>query len=126
MNTKTTLHNLSLRPALGVAAMLTIPVIAFAAANVEQPSASPSVTRSATVSLGDLDLQSPAGLNVAHDRVRKVARHLCSSLSDAQDLSRGANYVICVDEAVTDAMLKIAGSRSSRIAQSPAGQRNAR
>ena len=118
MYTKTILPNHNAKASFAVAAMLTMPMVAFAVTNSARPTESPNMTRSATVSLADLDLTTPAGLNAARDRVNKTARHLCSSVSDPLDLSHHANYVICVDEAVAGAMLK--------IAQSPEGQRNSR
>ena len=48
---------------------------------------SPSDQRSARVSLKDLDLHTPAGAHAAEQRLRDVARRLCSQLVQPQDLS---------------------------------------
>jgi len=125
MNTKSTLHRLSLKSSAGVAAFFTLSAVAFAAIN-GQPSESSSVSRAEAVSLVDLNLATPAGLSAARDRVKKTARRLCARVSDPLDLSRQTNYVECVNDAVDSAMLKIAESAPGLVAQSNSVQRNVR
>ena len=119
MNTHTTHHRLGRKVSVGAAALLlsVIPFAAFAG-----QSRSPSESRSEAVSLAGLDLATPGGMAAAQERVHKTARRLCFQLSDAADLSRQANYVQCVDEAVASAMLQISGSVPGLVAQSTSGQ----
>ena len=66
------------------------------------------VTRSAKVSLADLDLSTPEGARAARERLRQTARHLCARVADEFDLSHHENYVACVDEALAKALRQIA------------------
>ena len=65
------------------------------------------VTRSARVSLADLDLSTPEGARAARERLRQTARHLCNRVADELDLSHQANYVACVDETLAAALRKV-------------------
>jgi UrcA family protein len=65
------------------------------------------VTRSATVSLADLDLSMPEGARAARERLRQTARHLCNRVADELDLSHQANYVTCVEETLAAALRKV-------------------
>ena len=77
--------------------------IAVAGPNTE----SAPVTRSAKVSLADLDLSTPQGARAARERLRQTARHLCDRVADELDLSRQTNYVACVDETLAAALRKV-------------------
>lgn len=120
MNTNATLHRLGRKTSVGAAALLTLSVVAFTA--IAGQTESPSKSRSEAVSLAGLNLATPGGMAAAQERVHKTARRLCLQLSDATDLSRQANYVECVDEAVASAMLQITGSVPGLVAQSNSGQ----
>jgi UrcA family protein len=61
------------------------------------------VTRTAKVSLADLDLTTPEGKSAARERLHHVARRLCSRVVDNFDLSHRSNFLACVDEALTAA-----------------------
>jgi UrcA family protein len=126
MNPETNLYRLNLKTSVRAAAVLTLSVIAATAAVAAQPSYSANNTRSKTVSLADLDLSTPAGMNAARERVKKTARRLCVLLADPADLSHQSNYVKCVDDAVTGAMLQVTEHALGLVAQSPAEQRNVR
>jgi UrcA family protein len=65
------------------------------------------VTRSARVSLADLDLSTPEGARAARERLHKTVRHLCNRVADELDLSHQANYVACVDETLAAALRKV-------------------
>jgi UrcA family protein len=56
--------------------------------------------RARSVSLTDLDLSTPDGARVAHERLYVVARTLCSQVADDLDLSHHTNYLACVDDAM--------------------------
>jgi len=94
---------------------------ALAGAMAAQPSQSNGAI-SEKVSFAGLDLSTPEGMSAARGRVRAAAHRLCFKLADMQDLSHHANYLDCVDEAVTGAMLQISGAAPSQVAQSRAGQ----
>jgi UrcA family protein len=61
-----------------------------------------------TVSLADLDLSTPKGTRLANERLRKVARRLCSRLSDELDLGHQPHFVACVDQATINAQQQLA------------------
>ena len=71
-------------------------------------------TRAKTVSLANIDLSTVEGQRVAHERLHQAARRLCSQVADELDLSRQANYVACIDMAMTraDRQLQAMASRS--------------
>ena len=89
---------------------LLIPVAALA----DQPQA--AVSRSARVSLTDLDLSTPEGAQAARERVRATARRLCGQLIDPLDLGLSAHFVACVDRAVAAALRQIAPPQLARDA----------
>ena len=68
------------------------------------------VTRSAKVSLADLDLSTPEGARAATERLRQTARRLCNRVADELDLSHQKNYVACVDETLAAALRKVNGN----------------
>jgi UrcA family protein len=77
-----------------------IPEAAIAGSHsVEQPE-----RVSATVSLADLDLATPEGARLAHDRLAKTALTLCRRFSDARRASDRATIADCVREALTEAI----------------------
>jgi len=85
-------------------------LIACSAHTLAEPAARPSPldrgagsTRSASVSLADLDLSTPEGERAALERLRSTARHLCLRLGDSRDRSAHSNYVACVDQALAGA-----------------------
>jgi UrcA family protein len=65
------------------------------------------ITRSAKVSLADLDLSTPEGARGARERLRQTARQLCNRVADELDLSHQTNYVACVDETLAAALRKV-------------------
>ena len=93
----------ALLAALTLALTTTASTCAFA-----DPLSKPSSeTRSAAVSIADLDLSTPDGLSAARDRLRTAARRLCKRVANPDDLSRESNYTACVDEAFTNALAKL-------------------
>ena len=72
------------------------------AALVDGPEA--AVHRSAPVSVADLDLSSPEGIQAARARVHATARRLCLQLAGPRDRSRHENYLACVDATVAAAL----------------------
>jgi UrcA family protein len=82
------------------------------------------VTRSAKVSLADLNLSTPEGARAARERIRQTARRLCNQVADELDLSHQPNYVACVDETLAAALRKVyeptAASTSSASVQTSA------
>lgn len=124
MNTSATTYRPNLKMSVRAAAMLGLSLMSFAAAMAGQPQTKSTISEK--VSIAGLDLSTPGGMSAARGRVQAAARRLCFKLADSQDLSRHENYVECVNEAVTGAMLQIGGPVPSLVAQAPAKQGNAR
>jgi UrcA family protein len=61
-------------------------------------------SRSAKVSIADLDLTTLEGAAAARKRLDQIARHLCQQVADEGDLSKHANYLACVDETLAKAL----------------------
>jgi len=76
-----------------------------AAALADEPQA--AVSRSARVSLTDLDLSTPEGMQAARERVRATARRSCLQLADPDDLYALWTFEACVDRAVAGALRQI-------------------
>jgi UrcA family protein len=85
-----------------VAADASTAVVAEPVARMRLPQSS-----SKTVSFADLDLSTPEGIQIAHERLYQVARHLCSQVADDLDLSFHSNYLLCVDSAMAQALPKV-------------------
>lgn len=56
-----------------------------------------SWTRTAKLSLSDLDLSTAAGQQAARERLHQIARRICTQVEDELDLSHQANYGKCVE-----------------------------
>lgn len=110
MNTGTQLPPRSFSPhtwigAIGMVVLFGLASVVAACAN---PPAAPAVaTRSAKVSLADLDLATPAGSRVAYARIRSVAERLCHDPGDPWSRYHTATYNACVRETVADALQQI-------------------
>src|SRR6266481_7910028 len=63
-----------------------------------------SVTRSANVSLADLDLSTLEGSS--SERLEAMARRLCGELARRQDLSYQPNYAACVHDTLAGALVQ--------------------
>ena len=63
-----------------------------------------SVTRSANVSLADLDLSTLEASRIARKRLEAMARRLCGELARRQDLSYQPNYAACVQDTLAGAL----------------------
>jgi UrcA family protein len=85
-----------------------------AAALADEPQG--AVGRSARVSLSDLDLSTPEGMQAARERVHATARRLCQQLADPLDLDPHAIFVACVDGAEAAALRQIAPPTLARDA----------
>jgi UrcA family protein len=64
-------------------------------------------TASARVTLDDLDLNTPLGLETARQRLHAMARNVCDRVSDDLDLSHQPNFVKCVDDTLANALRQI-------------------
>jgi UrcA family protein len=95
----------SVKAVLCLAAVLAMYALASAPALAGPPTESAPVTRSATTSLNGLDLSTPGGVSAARERLRQIARRLCSRVADELDLSHQSNFTACVDESVAAALL---------------------
>jgi UrcA family protein len=111
MNAETNRYCLNPSASVRAAAILMLSAIAAAAAVAAQSAENVNQTRSQAVSVRDLDLSTPEGMKAARKRVQKTAQRLCFQLADPADLSHQANYVKCVDEAVTGAMHQVTDPR---------------
>jgi UrcA family protein len=79
-----------------------------------------SVTLSAGVPLGDLDLSTLEGAGIARQRLDSMARRLCGELARRQDLSYQPNYAACVHDTLAGALAQadaIAAARNTRTAR---------
>jgi len=79
-----------------------------------------SVTRSASVSLADLDLSTLEGSRIARERLEAMARRLCGELARRQDLSYQPNYGACLHDTLAGAVAQadiLAAARSTRTAR---------
>lgn len=62
-----------------------------------------SVTRAANVSLADLNLSTPEGSRIAHERLESMARRLCKELARSHELTYQPNYAACVHDTLAGA-----------------------
>ena len=97
MDTETQLPRRSIR-----AALVAMFALASAVALADQPPA--PATRVAKVSLGGLDLSTPAGARIAYERIKTVAERLCFQLTD--DPYR-ETYEACVHETLANALRRV-------------------
>jgi UrcA family protein len=73
---------------------------------------SPAVeTRTAQVSLADIDLSTAMGQLQARDRLHETARRLCARVADAEDLSHQPNFVACVHDSLAAALKQLGTAR---------------
>jgi len=87
-------------------ALLTLAAVAAIALT---PAAAGVETRTSNLSLADLDLSTPAGVDAARDRLQQTARRWCSQVADRQDLSHQPNFIACMDETLAAALRQING-----------------
>jgi len=83
--------------------------LAPVAAIAQSPAAAGVETRTSNLSLADLDLSTPAGVDAARDRLQQTARRRCSQVADRQDLSHQPNFIACMDETLAAALRQING-----------------
>jgi UrcA family protein len=83
--------------------------LAPVAAIAQSPAATGVETRTSNLSLADLDLSTPAGVDAARDRLQQTARRRCSQVADRQDLSHQPNFIACMDETLAAALRQING-----------------
>jgi UrcA family protein len=79
-----------------------------------------SVTRAANVSVADVDLSTPEGSRVVHERLEAMARRLCAELARNNDLSYRPNWAACVHDTIADALAQanvLAAEKQTRTAQ---------
>jgi len=90
-----------------IALFATAPIVGAAATPPE--TAPESITT--RVSLRDVNLATPEGQRVAHERLLQTARSLCSSLEDMhpQSLAHHQMYIRCVDETLARALQQANG-----------------
>jgi UrcA family protein len=126
MNTATHLAPAScLKANFRSAALLTLCALTSASAVAGSQTGAAPVTRSAKVSLADLDLSTPDGARAARERLRETARRLCGQVADHLDLSHQANFVKCIDETMAKALRQVAtpalvaGAAAARVAPAP-------
>jgi UrcA family protein len=70
--------------------------------------ASAAATVSAKVALGDLDLDTQAGINAAYERLAATAKRLCRTFSDATRISDQITTADCYEATLADAMRHLA------------------
>src|SRR5229473_2447400 len=72
-------------------------------------------TRVMVVSLGNLNLSTPDGVRIAHDRIKRMARRVCRQLSGSIDPTEMWRYANCVDDAIAGALRQIRGPTVAAI-----------
>jgi len=82
-----------------------------------------TVTLAARVSLAGLDLSTPEGAGIAHQRLDATVRRLCSDLAGRRDLLYPRNYTACVHDTLARALAQVAALAAARNA--PSARRNA-
>jgi UrcA family protein len=115
-------HNDSPRGRLALMTLCTVLVGAAIAKQLPAQAAEPS----AAVSLSDLDLSSEKGMQEARKRVHQTAQRLCGKVVDPWALSHHEDYVRCVDEATTAAVVQLHGLMLAANAKSPTPEVSAR
>jgi UrcA family protein len=105
------------------AVMMAFCVFGPLTAMAQQPAPAAPETRSNKVSLAGLDLSTPAGMSAARERLQGTAVRLCSQVADELDLSHHANFVKCVDAAVTSALKQYTGARLAAGASQPSASK---
>ena len=66
-----------------------------------------TVTLGARVWLGDLDLATPEGAGIAHQRLDAAVRRICSELARRRDLTYPRNYTGCVHDNLARALAQV-------------------
>jgi UrcA family protein len=92
----------------GKLALMGLCIVLLTAAIAKQSSAQ-AADASATISLVGLDLSTEKGMQTARDRLHKAAVQLCLKVGDPWSLSAHDDYVHCVDDATTAAVMQIQG-----------------
>ncbi|HWS68043.1 MAG TPA: UrcA family protein [Steroidobacteraceae bacterium] len=95
--------------AVRTTALMALLTLAAVAAIALTPAAAGVETRTSNLSLADLDLSTPAGVDAARDRLQQTARRWCSQVADRQDLSHQPNFIACMDETLAAALRQING-----------------
>jgi UrcA family protein len=67
------------------------------------------------VSLANLNLSTPDGVRIAHDRIKRMARRVCRQLSGSIDPTEMWRYANCVDDAIAAALRQIRGPAVAAI-----------
>jgi UrcA family protein len=96
-----------------------------AVASAQPQSTSADVTRSTEVSLAGFDLSTREGMAGARERLRGTAVNLCMQVADELDLSHHANFIKCVDNAVTSALQQMAVPGSVAETKQPPAPKSA-
>ena len=102
-------------PSLGHPALKSVLIALFAIAPMVSAADTPPETApesiTARVSIRDVNLTTPEGQRIAHERLLQTTRRLCSSLEDRhpQSLAHYPMYIRCVDEALARAVQQVNG-----------------
>src|SRR5271167_2054270 len=117
--------NMITQQTVRTAVMMAFCVLGPLTAMAQQPAPAAQETRSAKVSLAGLDLSTPEGMSAARERLRGGAVRLCSQVADELDLSHHANFLKCVDSAVTSALQQLTGPKLAGGASQPSASKPA-
>jgi len=74
------------------------------------------ISRSALVSMHDLDVSTAEGHAIAREPVTAKARILCSQIADPLDLNHTGNYLTCDDDATAQAMQQVSHADAAQQA----------
>lgn len=104
-----------LRQNSGYGRLILLALWAILVAAVGKPAPTQAAdTRTAVVSLVDLDLATDQDMQIARNRVHETARKLCEKVINPWSRSRQTDYTACVDETAANALGQI--ERSTRLA----------
>jgi UrcA family protein len=90
--------------------------LAFAGATARADNHSTSfMTRSTTVSYGDLDLSRRAGVDTLYRRIVAAGNSICAPKADPRDLVAYRDWQQCLEGAVDDAVATVANPTLSQM-----------
>jgi UrcA family protein len=99
MYAKTLLSTVAVAAAIGFAAAAAPATSAPASSNLDQVSVQ--------VRLGDLNLGSNAGAEIALRRIHNAARSICGGAPNVRELDRAAPYADCMNRSVGQAVISL-------------------
>lgn len=101
--------------ACGAAILLTLLGLVPVGTIADQPVATPTTESVADISLSDLNLSTPEGIQRARDRLHAMAERVCAARGRDEPASQPA-FGVCVDSTVANALRHIDALRQADVA----------